>query len=79
MQATHCPLLIPYSPHRLQAFPDDERLDGAQLQPLERVLHHETVLPRVLRDLVEVLLQQLLLLSTTRVGERGAGGMWGWG
>mmetsp|Transcript_30137 Transcript_30137/g.49809 ORF Transcript_30137/g.49809 Transcript_30137/m.49809 type:complete len:431 (+) Transcript_30137:808-2100(+) len=57
-------------PQQLEVVPDHQRLHGAQVQRLQRVLHHEAVLARVLGDLLEVLLQQLLLLHQLHVAQR---------
>ena len=47
----------------VQVLPNDQCLDGAKLKSLESVLNTKTVPARVLADLVEVLLNQLLFLN----------------
>ena len=54
----------------VQIFPDDQRLDGAKFESLQRVLNAKTVFARVLADLVKVLLDQLLFLNELDVRER---------
>ena len=54
----------------VQVFPYDQRLNGAELESLERVFDTEAVSARVLADLVEVLLDQLLFLNKLDVCER---------
>lgn len=45
-------------PCHLEVLPDDERLDGSELETAEGVVDAEAVLAGVLRDLVKVLLDQ---------------------
>ena len=59
-------------PVNVQAFPHDQRLHGAHLEARERVRDAEDELARVLRDLVEELGDQALLLDELDVGERGS-------
>mmetsp|Transcript_61759 Transcript_61759/g.93244 ORF Transcript_61759/g.93244 Transcript_61759/m.93244 type:complete len:256 (+) Transcript_61759:579-1346(+) len=47
----------------LQVLVDNERFHSARLEALHRVVHAKANLPRVLGDLVEVLLNDLLLLD----------------
>lgn len=53
---------LSHQPVDVQVVPHDERFHSAQIETLERVVHHEAVLASVLVDLVEVLLQEPLLL-----------------
>ena len=53
----------------IQIFPNNQRLDGAKLESLQRILDTETVFSRVLADLVEVLLDQLLFLNELDIRE----------
>jgi len=59
-----------YMSSDVQIFPNDQRLDGAEFESLQRVLNPKTVFARVLADLVEVLLDQLLFLNELDVCER---------
>jgi hypothetical protein len=61
----------------VQVFPNDQCLDGAELESLERILNAETVFTRVLADLVEVLLDQLLFLNELDVCEGFRGKFYG--
>lgn len=47
---------------KIQVLPDNERLDSTEFQGLEGVINTINVLAGILRDFVEVLLDQLLLL-----------------
>ena len=54
----------------IKVLPDDERLDGAHLQALKRVLNAKDKLAGVKRNLVKVLLDQALLLDKLDVRQR---------
>ena len=57
-------------PVHVEALPHDQGLDGAHLEAGKRVGDAEDELARVLRDLVEELGDQALLLDELDVGER---------
>lgn len=57
----------------IEVLPDDKRLNSAEFESLERVLDTVAVLPGVLADLIEVLLNEPLLLDELDVRE-GLGG-----
>jgi hypothetical protein len=54
----------------IQVFPNDQRLNGAELESLEGILNTKTISACVLADFVEVLLDQLLFLNELDVRER---------
>ena len=54
----------------LQILPHDQSLDGTHLETFKGIGDTETVLAGVERNLVKVLLDQLLLLDKLDVGER---------
>lgn len=54
----------------LQILPYDQCLDGTHVETLECIGDTETVFAGIERDLVKVLLDQLLLLDELDVGQR---------
>ena len=57
----------------IKIFPNDEGLNGAQLESLEGIINTEAVFAGVLADLVKVLLDELLLLDELDVRKRFSG------
>mmetsp|Transcript_17544 Transcript_17544/g.51345 ORF Transcript_17544/g.51345 Transcript_17544/m.51345 type:complete len:210 (+) Transcript_17544:437-1066(+) len=65
-----CAVVLYYDPVRIEVLPDDQGLHRAEFESIQGVFDHEAVLPRVLIDLVEVLLDQLLLLDEFDTAQR---------